>query len=152
MATVAANNRYAPTGIDADFNKGSSAYGRQYGDPKHLPNPCLGPIERAPFFAIPVVPTPLGTALGLKMNGHSQVLDASDQPIAGLYACGSDGHSIMGGEYPGGGCQVGSGMTFGYIAALHAAGKDNGPVNLTDSPKAVSVRQLRSTNEERRRE
>ncbi|MGA2963884.1 MAG: FAD-binding protein [Candidatus Korobacteraceae bacterium] len=122
-ATIDANNRFAQTGIDAEFNKGSSPYGRQYGDPEHSPNPCLGPIEKLPYFAIPVVPTPLGTSLGLKTDFHSRVLDTSGQPIPGLYACGCDAHSIMGGEYPGGGCQVGAGMTFGYIAALHAAGK-----------------------------
>ncbi len=121
QATIQANNRYAESGVDEDFKKGVSPYGRQYGDPQHQPNPCLGKIDRPPYFAIPVVPTPLGTALGLKMNEHSQVVDESGLPIPGLYACGSDGHSIMGGEYPGGGCQVGAGMTFGYIAGLHAA-------------------------------
>ena len=123
VATVETNNRFAQTGIDTEFNKGVSAYGRQYGDPEHSPNPCLGPIEKPPYFAIPVVPTPLGTSLGLKADAHSQVLDTSGQPIPGLYACGCDAYSIMGGEYPGGGCQVGAGMAFGYIAALHAAGK-----------------------------
>jgi hypothetical protein len=123
VATVEANNRFAQTGIDAEFNKGSSPYGRQYGDPGHSPNPCLGPIEKPPYFASPVVPTPLGTSLGLKADSHSRVLDTSGQPIPGLYACGCDAYSIMGGEYSGGGCQVGAGMTFGYIAARHAAGK-----------------------------
>jgi succinate dehydrogenase/fumarate reductase flavoprotein subunit len=121
--TVRTNNRDAQTGVDTLFNKGSSPYGRQYGDPNHLPNPCLGPIEKPPYFAIAVMPTPLGTSLGLRMNAHAQVLDTSDQPIAGLYVAGNDAHSIMGGEYPGGGCQVGGGMTFGYVAAMHAAGK-----------------------------
>jgi hypothetical protein len=27
----------------------------------------------------------------------------------------------MGSEYPGAGCQVGAGLTFGYVAARHAA-------------------------------
>jgi 3-oxosteroid 1-dehydrogenase len=121
--TVAANNQYTATGIDIDFHKGENLYGRQYGDPDHRPNPCLGPIEKAPYFALPVVPTPLGTALGLRVTPSSEVLDETELPIRGLYACGGDAHSIMGGEYPGGGCQVASAMTFGYIAALHAAGE-----------------------------
>lgn len=120
--TVAANNRYAATGVDSDFHKGESPYGRQYGDPDHSPNPCLGPIDKAPYFALPVLPTPLGTALGLQVTPSSEVLSQTGRPIPGLYACGGDAHSIMGGEYPGGGCQVASAMTFGFIAAVHAAG------------------------------
>ena len=27
-------------------------------------------------------------------------------------------------EYPGAGCQVGAGLTFGYVAARHAAAKE----------------------------
>jgi succinate dehydrogenase/fumarate reductase flavoprotein subunit len=119
--TIAANNQYSETGVDMDFHKGESPYGRQYGDPDHRPNPCLGPIERAPYFALPVVPTPLGTALGLRVAPSSEVLSETGRPIGGLYACGGDAQSIMGGEYPGGGCQVASAMTFGYIAARHAA-------------------------------
>jgi hypothetical protein len=124
-ATVEANNRHAARGTDAEFNKGSSFYGRQYGDPGHLPNPCLGTIEKPPYFAVPVLPTPLATALGLRIDANGRVLNASGQPIPGLYACGSDAQSIMGGEYPGGGAQVASAMTFGYIAALHAVAKDD---------------------------
>jgi hypothetical protein len=31
-------------------------------------------------------------------------------------------HTPMGGEYPGAGAQLGPGMTFAYLAALHAVG------------------------------
>ena len=66
-ATVADANRYARTGVDEEFGKGTSVFGHQYGDP-HTPNTNLGPIETAPFYAIAVVPTPLGTALGLRTD------------------------------------------------------------------------------------
>jgi predicted oxidoreductase len=69
---------------------------------------------------VAVFPTPLGTSLGLRTSGDAQVLDGSGRPIAGLYACGNDQHSIMGGEYPGAGAQLGLAMTFGYLAARHA--------------------------------
>jgi hypothetical protein len=42
------------------------------------------------------------------------------RPMPGLYACGNDQHSILGGEYPGAGAQIGLAMTFGYLAATFA--------------------------------
>ncbi len=123
VETVKANNRFAETGVDTDFAKGTGSYERTNGDATHSPNPCLGPIDKPPFCAVAVHPTPLGTSLGLRTNAHSQVLDASDRAIPGLYACGNDQHSILAGEYPGAGSQLGLGMTFGYIAVMHACGK-----------------------------
>ena len=120
-ATVATANRAAESGIDEEFGKGQSVFGHQYGDPTHTPNVNLGPIATAPFYAIAVVPTPLGTALGLRTDVSARVLDAAGSPIPGLYACGNDAQSVMASEYPGAGCQVGAGLTFGYVAARHAA-------------------------------
>jgi succinate dehydrogenase/fumarate reductase flavoprotein subunit len=118
--TVRRHAEFARTGVDVDFGKGESAYDRANGDPQHRPNPCLGAIEHAPFYAVCVEPTPLGTSLGLRTNEHAQVCDASGSAIPGLYAVGNDMHSAMGGEYPGAGAQLGLGMTFGYLAARHA--------------------------------
>ncbi|MFG2591359.1 FAD-dependent oxidoreductase [Streptomyces sp. NPDC048438] len=119
--TVTDTNRYARTGVDEEFGKGRSPFGHQYGDPDHTPNVNLGPIEKAPFHAIAVVPTPLATALGLRTDCDARVLDDRGEPVPGLYACGNDADSIMASEYPGAGCQVGAGLTFGYLAARHAA-------------------------------
>jgi succinate dehydrogenase/fumarate reductase flavoprotein subunit len=124
--TVRSHNEFARTGVDRDFGKGSNVYDRSNGDPAHSPNPCLGPIETSPFYAVAVVPTPLGTSLGVLTNAEAQVLDETGAAIPGLYACGNDMHSAMGGEYPGAGSQLGLAMTFGYLAALHAAGVDRG--------------------------
>ncbi len=123
--TIRAQNEFARTGVDAQFGKGENDYDRAGGDPAHLPNPCIGPIQRAPFCAVAVLPTPLGTSLGLLTDVHAQVLDRTGRPIPGLYACGNDMHSVMGGEYPGAGAQLGLAMTFGYLAARHAAGVDD---------------------------
>ncbi len=120
VETVRVHNEFARTGVDTDFDKGGNVYDRAYGDPKHLPNPCLGPIKRPPYCAVTVLPTPLGTSLGLLTNANAQVLESSGQPIRGLYACGNDVQNIFGGEYPGPGAQIGPGMVFGYIAAKHA--------------------------------
>jgi hypothetical protein len=123
VETVGSHNAFAGTGVDPDFGKGSNDYDRAYGDPEHLPNPCLGPINRPPFCAVAVHPTPLGTSLGLLTNAHAQVLESSGQPIEGLYACGNDMQNIFGGEYPGPGAQIGVSMAFGYLAAKHAIGR-----------------------------
>ena len=118
--TVRRHNEFARTGIDADFNKGGNAYDRGNGDAAHKPNPCIGPIGKAPFYAVRVEPTPLGTSLGLRTDVNARVCNAEGATIPGLYAVGNDMHSVMGGEYPGAGAQLGPGMTFGYLAARHA--------------------------------
>jgi hypothetical protein len=64
-----------------------------------------------------------GTSLGLATDEHARVLDANRNPIPGLYACGNDMNSIMGGQYPAPGVTLGPALTFAYVAALHAAGK-----------------------------
>jgi succinate dehydrogenase/fumarate reductase flavoprotein subunit len=122
--TVQTHNAYARTGIDLEFGKGSNSYDQSSGDPEQTPNPCLGPIDRPPYCAVAVVPTPLGTSLGLRSNRHGQVLDDDGKPIQGLYACGNDMHSPLGGEYPGAGSQLGLAMTFGYLSAKHAVDND----------------------------
>ncbi|WP_342131766.1 FAD-dependent oxidoreductase [Hydrogenophaga sp. OTU3427] len=122
-ATVARHNTQAQQGRDDDFAKGETPYNRIQGDSANpWPNPCLAPIARGPFYAVKVVPGSLGTFAGLRANEHAQVLDALGQPIAGLYAGGNDMNSLMGGHYPSGGITLGPAMTFGFIAAHHAAG------------------------------
>lgn len=122
VRTVEAYNRHARHGEDPEFGRGSTPYNRKQGDPAHGPNPCVAPIERGPFYAIKAVPGSFGTFAGLETDAHARVLDADDRPIPGLYAAGTDMASIMGGFYPAGGVNLGPAMTFGYIAARHAAG------------------------------
>lgn len=119
--TVTRHNAFARTGVDADFAKGGNAYDVSNGDVAHGPNPCLGPIAAPPYCAVAVLPTPLGTSLGLRTDACARVLDATGRPLPGLYACGNDMDSPFGGEYPGPGAQIGLAMTFGYVAALAAA-------------------------------
>jgi succinate dehydrogenase/fumarate reductase flavoprotein subunit len=119
--TVARHNGFARTGMDEDFGKGSDAYQQNVGDPLHRPNPCIGAIETPPFYAMAVYASDIGTSAGLVTNELGQVLRENASPIPGLYACGSDMASIMAGAYPGPGINIGPGMTFGFIAARHAA-------------------------------
>jgi len=120
--TVRTNNESARSGIDTEFRKGDNSYDRGNGDAEHKPNPCIGLINKPPYYAVALLPTPLGTSLGLQANVYGQVLDTSGRQIAGLYVCGNDMHSLTGGEYQGAGAQLGSAMIFGYQAARHAAG------------------------------
>ena len=115
-ASVAKMNRAATEGRDAEFHRGESAYDRYLGDPSHRPNPCLGPIETGPFYAVQVWPGDIGSATGLTVDAHARVLDATRRPIEGLYACGNDMNSVMGGTYPAAGITLGPALTFGYIA------------------------------------
>lgn len=122
-ATVNRYNQHARQGTDPEFGRGSTPYNRKQGDPMSTgSNPCVAPIEHGPFYAVKVLPGSFGTFAGLKTNGQAQVLDAAQQPIAGLYAVGTDMASVMGGFYPSGGINLGPAMTFGYIAGRHAAG------------------------------
>ena len=114
-ATVDDANRAARTGTDEAFGKGSTGYNRYLGDAEHQPNPCLGPIERGPFYAVRIYPGDIGTSLGLRTDPAARVLDSNDSPIPGLYACGNDMNSIMAGSYPSGGITLGPALTFGYI-------------------------------------
>ena len=119
--TVARHNQFARTGVDLDFAKGSDAYQRNLGDPAHGPNPCLGPLEAPPFYGLRVYPGDIGTSIGLATDQNARVLRADDRPVPGLYACGNDMDSLMAGAYPGPGITLGPAMTFGYLAARHAA-------------------------------
>lgn len=122
QTTVDRYNADAQHGRDLQFGKGGNAYNRFNGDPTWPgPNPCIAPVQEAPFYAVELVVGDLGTFAGLRTDAHARVLDAREQAIPGLYAAGNDMASIMGGNYPGGGITLGPAMTFGYIAGRHAA-------------------------------
>jgi predicted oxidoreductase len=114
-------NEAASRGEDPDFGKGSKAYNRYQGDAAHGPNPCVAPIEKGPFYAIRLVVGDIGTFAGLRTDEQTRVLDASGEPIPGLYAVGNDAASIMGGNYPGAGITLGPALTFGYICGSRVA-------------------------------
>ncbi|MGM0928866.1 MAG: FAD-dependent oxidoreductase [Actinomycetota bacterium] len=121
-ATVKRFNDMARTGVDRDFQKGASAYDRYYGDPRTHPNPCLGTIEYAPFYAARVYPGDAGTSGGLLTDERGRVLREAGTPIPGLYATGNSTASISGHTYIGPGITIGATFVFGYIAAKDALG------------------------------
>ena len=121
-AEVARFNRFAVTGVDEDFQRGSSAYGRHMGDPTNKPNPSLGKIERGPFYAVTIWPMDVGTSGGVVTDEHARVLRVDGSPIAGLYATGNATAPVVGACYPGAGASIGGSIAFGYVAARHALG------------------------------
>jgi 3-oxosteroid 1-dehydrogenase len=115
--TIRKNNEYAKTGIDPEFGKGMNIYDQFFGDPASKPNPNIGPIDTAPYYAVPIHAGDLGTKGGLKCDARSRVLDGAGNPIAGLYAAGNQSGTPFGDVYPGAGSTIGPALTFGYIAA-----------------------------------
>lgn len=123
-ATVSRFNANAAKGEDPDFHRGEAAYDKMYGDPRVAPNPCLRPLSKGPFYAMPIYPGDIGTNGGLKTDALARVLDAGGKPIGGLYAIGNSAASAMGESYPGAGVTIGPALTFGYIAANHLTGSN----------------------------
>ena len=118
--TVADFNHHARMGRDPEFGRGVSAHDRYYADRRVSPNPSLGPLEKAPYYALRCEPGDLDTKGGLACDEYARVLDTKAQVIPGLYAAGNASAAIMGDTYPGAGATIGSAMTFAYIAARHA--------------------------------
>jgi succinate dehydrogenase/fumarate reductase flavoprotein subunit len=119
--TVDKMNDYAKTGRDPEFGRGSTVYQNHNGDASAAgSSPNLGPIATAPFCALRLYPSDIGTSAGLITDDVARVLDSDNRPIAGLYACGNDMQSMMGGTYPGPGITLGPAIAFAYVAASDA--------------------------------
>lgn len=121
-AEIAKFNKFAETGVDADFGRGKSVYNRVMGDPTVKPNPSLGKIEQAPFYAVTIWPMDVGTSGGLVTDEYARVLRADGSVISGLYASGNATAPVVGACYPGAGASIGGSLAFGYVAAHHALG------------------------------
>ena len=130
-ATATRFNQLAHAGHDDDFNRGDSAYDNYYGDPT-LPNPNLRPLGKPPYYAFQIILGDLGTSGGLRTDEHARVLRGDDTVVPGLYAVGNASAAVMGRSYAGAGATIGPAMTFGYIAAKHAANTAE-TVNTTDN-------------------
>jgi len=91
QATIERFNAHAAPGDD----------GRPY--PRRDPGPLFHTMK--PF------PRDIGTFLGFKVDRYARVFDCHGTPVAALCASGPDI----------GGVTIGPALTFGYIAARHAA-------------------------------
>ncbi|MGW5715223.1 FAD-binding protein [Amycolatopsis sp. NPDC003865] len=120
VATLGRFNEHAAQGRDPEYGRGESQYNRHLGDPGHRPNPALGPVDRAPFYALKIFPGDVGTCGGLVTDEHARVLGQDGQPLPGLYATGNITATVMGRKYLGAGGSIGGTMVFGFVAAEHA--------------------------------
>ena len=79
-------------------------------------------LEAAPFYAVMVKPTTIGSMGGLVIDTDAQVLREDGAPIPGLYATGevaNGGFYYV--EYPASGSSLSLGMTYGLEAGRNAA-------------------------------
>ncbi|OBH49999.1 FAD-dependent oxidoreductase [Mycobacterium sp. E2479] len=120
--TVERWNRHVAGGADPDFGRGSSAYDGYWGDDSATTpaGKTLGPIDTAPFYAVPVSIGAMGTKGGPRTDHDARVLHIRGEPIPGLFAAGNAMGGVTGRAYGGAGGTLGPAMVFGYRAG-HAA-------------------------------
>ena len=113
-------NQHARQGRDPEFGRGTSAYNDCLGDPgRGVPNPSVGTLERAPYYAFSMFPADVGTCGGVITDEFGRVM--SDKgPIPGLYSTGNGTATVMGRHYLGAGASIAYSMIFGYVASRHA--------------------------------
>lgn len=125
VATVERFNGFVRASSDEDFGRGGDFYNLYQGDPNHKPNPCLGTVEKEPFYAVRLDLGDLGSKGGPKTDENARVIDRGGNPVPGLYAVGNCAATIMGDAYPGAGVTLGTTMIFGFLAASHMVGAND---------------------------
>ncbi|MDQ1655789.1 MAG: hypothetical protein QOD41_872, partial [Cryptosporangiaceae bacterium] len=120
--TLAAWNDNVGNDVDPDYGRGSSAYDGYWGDDLATTTAgrTLGPIDTAPYYAVPVSVGAMGTKGGPRTDRDGRVLHVSGKTITGLYAAGNAMGGVTGRAYGGAGGTLGPAMVFGYRAG-HAA-------------------------------
>lgn len=125
-ATVARFNGYCEQGEDPDFKRGTHPWGAlMCGDPLQKPNANLGPLLKAPFFAVEMHRMAGGgiASTGILADHHCRAVGWDDEPIEGLYVAGNSMARMDNGAIMQSGITNARGMTHGYLAGRHAAGK-----------------------------
>jgi 3-oxosteroid 1-dehydrogenase len=116
-------NHNVGEGSDPDFGRGSSAYDGYWGDDRAttLAGKTLGPVDTAPYYAVPVSVGAMGTKGGPRTDRDGRVLHVNGAPIPGLYAAGNAMGGVTGRAYGGAGGTIGPAMVFGFRAGYTAA-------------------------------
>lgn len=113
--TVAEWNESSSRMEDPLFNRGSLYFEEMLGGYQGKKG-NIGPIEKAPYYALPIYAGALGTNGGPRINEKGEVISLRGNVIKGLYAAGNAAMGVLGGAYPGAGGTIGPAMTFGYLA------------------------------------
>ncbi|MGB5796631.1 MAG: FAD-binding protein, partial [Mycolicibacter algericus] len=125
--TVASWNRGVAAGTDPEFGRGASAYDGYWGDDQ-ADTPAgrtLGPLDTAPYYAVPLSVGAMGTKGGPRTDGDGRVLHVTGRPIRGLFAAGNAMAGVTGRAYGGAGGTIGPAMVFGFRAGRAAAAGDS---------------------------
>jgi predicted oxidoreductase len=94
------------------------------GDFKKGGNPNLGPLDKPPFYGLPLRVVSAGiNAAGLKTNNHAQVMHVRGRAIGGLYAAGNAAAPLDTGAGYQSGLSNLRGLVGGWLAARHAVGR-----------------------------
>ena len=117
--TVARYNGFCAAGADEDFDREPGT---------------LGPVDTAPFYAIPLYPGGPNTKGGLRSNARREVLDWQDRPIPRLYTAGEISSAFQF-VYQGGG-NLAECITFGRIAGRNATAEPS--IDLATDMHAMS--------------
>jgi succinate dehydrogenase/fumarate reductase flavoprotein subunit len=117
--TIDRFNDFARKGVDRDFHRGATT---SLNPKAAYPNAAMAPLSpTGPYYAVLIGGGALDTNGGPKINANAQVLGAENKPIPGLYGAGNCIGSPAGQGYYSAGATIGHAITFGGIAARHAA-------------------------------
>ncbi|MBK7251117.1 MAG: FAD-dependent oxidoreductase [Gammaproteobacteria bacterium] len=122
--TIDRFNADVRAGRDTEFGRGEAPYGVFWGDPDNPTGPCLGTLEKPPFYAVEMLPSTIGTCAGPRIDGDGRVVRADGRPVPGLFAAGNATSAVSGPSYFGPGGTIGPAMVFGVLAGRAAAGAE----------------------------
>lgn len=119
--TLARFNADVRAGKDTQFGRGEAPYGQFWGDPDSPSGRNLGTVEKGPFYAVPMIPSNIGTCGGPRIDHDGRVLRAGGGVVPGLFAAGNATAAISGPAYFGPGGTIGPALVFGVLAGRAAA-------------------------------
>lgn len=123
IATVTEWNLNVADGVDPVFGRGSSVYDGWWGDDSaaSVAGRTLGPIDTAPYYAVPITVGAMGTKGGPRTDRDGRVLHVDGNVIPGLFAAGNAMAGVTGRAYGGAGGTIGPGMVWGFRSGYTAA-------------------------------